>query len=71
MANESSTLRVSLSHTSINNDPSLIVISLCFYMAGKSAMKALLSPAYQKTAKVPKVENEEQAQALMTKILPQ
>jgi translocation protein SEC62 len=38
---------------------------------GKTAIKSLLSPAYAKTKKVPKVTSEEEAQALMLKLLPQ
>ncbi|KAJ9107930.1 hypothetical protein QFC19_002673 [Naganishia cerealis] len=34
-------------------------------MTGKSAVKALLAPAYKKVKKAPKVENEEEAAALL------
>ncbi|RXK39251.1 hypothetical protein M231_03471 [Tremella mesenterica] len=40
------------------------------YFKGKTAVRTLTSPAYQKLSKVPKVENEEEAMALMAKVLP-
>ena len=40
-------------------------------MTGKTAIKCLLAPAYGKTKKVPKVTNEEEASALMQRLLPQ
>ena len=38
---------------------------------GKTAVRVLTSPAYQKLKKVPPVKDEEEAKALMTKLLPQ
>jgi len=40
------------------------------YFKGKSAIKALLSPAYAKLKKVPKVTSEAEAQALLHSIIP-
>jgi hypothetical protein len=40
-------------------------------LTGKTAIKCLLAPAYAKTKKVPKVTNEEEASALMVRLLPQ
>jgi len=40
------------------------------YFKGKSAMKALLSPAYAKLKNVPKVTSESEAQALLHNIIP-
>ncbi|KAG7527334.1 hypothetical protein FFLO_07035 [Filobasidium floriforme] len=40
------------------------------YFKGKTAIKCLLAPAYAKTKKVPKVTNEEEASALMVRLLP-
>lgn len=37
---------------------------------GKTAIRTLTGPAYQKLKKVPAVTNEEEAQALLTKVLP-
>ena len=38
--------------------------------AGKTAIRTLLGPAYQKLKKVPPVKDEDEAKALMVKILP-
>jgi hypothetical protein len=40
---------------------------------GKSAVKSLLSPQYKKLSakKAPKIETEEEAEALLAKMLPQ
>jgi translocation protein SEC62 len=38
---------------------------------GKSAIKALLAPAYKKVKKAPKVENEDEASKLLMAMLPQ
>ncbi|KAK4703598.1 translocation protein SEC62, partial [Phenoliferia sp. Uapishka_3] len=40
------------------------------YFKGKSAIKALLSPAYAKLSKVPKVTSEAEAQALLHSCIP-
>ncbi|RDX42465.1 translocation protein [Polyporus arcularius HHB13444] len=40
------------------------------YFKGKSAVKALTSPAYAKLKNVPKVTNEEEAQSLLLSIIP-
>ncbi|KAI0759788.1 translocation protein [Irpex lacteus] len=40
------------------------------YFKGKSAIKALLSPAYAKLKNVPKIENEEQAKTLLASAIP-
>jgi len=40
------------------------------YFKGKSAIKALLSPAYGKLKDAPKVENEDQAQKVLLSIMP-
>ncbi|WWC61484.1 uncharacterized protein I303_104068 [Kwoniella dejecticola CBS 10117] len=40
------------------------------YFKGKTAIRTLLSPQYQKLKKVPKLETEEEAKALMVKLLP-
>ncbi|KAI0087378.1 translocation protein Sec62-domain-containing protein [Irpex rosettiformis] len=40
------------------------------YFKGKSAVKALLSPAYAKLKNVPKIENEDQAKALLGSVIP-
>ncbi|WVQ79619.1 hypothetical protein IAT38_001719 [Cryptococcus sp. DSM 104549] len=40
------------------------------YFKGKTAIRTLLSPQYEKLKKVPQVKNEEEATALMVKILP-
>jgi hypothetical protein len=37
---------------------------------GKTAIRTILGPAYAKLKKVPKVDNEEEAKALLSKILP-
>ncbi|KAJ9125770.1 hypothetical protein QFC24_002554 [Naganishia onofrii] len=41
------------------------------YFKGKSAIKALLAPAYKKVKKAPKVENEDEASKLLMAMLPQ
>jgi translocation protein SEC62 len=38
---------------------------------GKTAVRTLLGPAYQKLKKAPPVKDEDEAKALMTKLLPQ
>jgi translocation protein SEC62 len=38
---------------------------------GKAAVKALLTPAFKKVKNAPKVETEEEAVALLLKVLPQ
>lgn len=40
-------------------------------LTGKSAVKALMSPAYKKVKGAPKVETEEDATAVLLKVLPQ
>ncbi|KAK8870068.1 hypothetical protein IAR55_000638 [Kwoniella newhampshirensis] len=40
------------------------------YFKGKTAVRTLLSPQYQKLKKVPVVKDEEEAKALMVKLLP-
>ncbi|KAK7685991.1 hypothetical protein QCA50_010802 [Cerrena zonata] len=40
------------------------------YFKGRSAVKALLSPAYTKLSKVPKVTTEEEAQQILASIIP-
>ncbi|WRT66822.1 uncharacterized protein IL334_003785 [Kwoniella shivajii] len=40
------------------------------YFKGKTAIRTLLSPQYQKLKKVPEIKDEEEAQALMVKLLP-
>lgn len=40
------------------------------YPIGKTAVRTLLSPQYQKLKKVPPVKNEDEAKALMIKLLP-
>ncbi|OCF31475.1 translocation protein SEC62 [Kwoniella heveanensis CBS 569] len=40
------------------------------YFKGKTAIRTLLSPQYQKLKKVPAIKDEEEAQALMVKLLP-
>ncbi|KJE02218.1 translocation protein SEC62 [Cryptococcus gattii NT-10] len=40
------------------------------YFKGKTAVRTLLSPQYQKLKKVPPVKNEDEAKALMIKLLP-
>jgi translocation protein SEC62 len=40
------------------------------YFKGRSAVKALLSPAYAKTKNTPKITSEEQAQTLLHNIIP-
>lgn len=40
------------------------------YFKGKTAIRTILGPAYAKLKKVPKVDNEEEAKALLSKILP-
>jgi hypothetical protein len=50
----------------------MLVVSLeTLTLTGKTAIKCLLAPAYAKTKKVPKVTNEEEASALMVRLLPQ
>ncbi|WWC85167.1 uncharacterized protein L201_000024 [Kwoniella dendrophila CBS 6074] len=40
------------------------------YFKGKTAVRTLLSPQYQKLKKMPEINNEEEAKAIMTKLLP-
>lgn len=40
-------------------------------LAGKTAIRVLLGPAYAKVKKAPKVTTEEEATALLNKVLPQ
>lgn len=39
--------------------------------SGKTAIRTLLGPAYQKLKKVPTLKDEDEAKALMTRMLPQ
>lgn len=40
------------------------------YFKGKTAIRTLLSPQYQKLKKVPAIKDEDEAKALMVKLLP-
>lgn len=53
----------------------MLVLSLScacrlFPVVGKTAIRTLLSPQYQKLKKVPAIKDEDEAKALMVKLLP-
>jgi len=51
-------------------EPIIYRIEVTFYLSGKSAIKALLSPAYAKLKSVPKITSEADAQALLHSLIP-
>lgn len=53
-----------------NSSKSVFPIILTVKLPGKSAVKALLSPAYTKLKNVPAVTNEAEAEAVLTSIIP-
>lgn len=53
----------------------MLVLSLScacrlFPVVGKTAIRTLLPPQYQKLKKVPAIKDEDEAKALMVKLLP-
>lgn len=70
MANVSTTLKVSSAFKGPKDTGKIDLQMICL-LSGKSAVKALLSPAFKKVKGVPRVEVEEDAKQLMSRMLPQ